>query len=72
MYLIKRSCSLALAGVGVRAKKIAGPIKVNVYSAAVYVEKSKALSSLKQFKQFASAKLKSSAEFSDIVRNCSM
>ncbi len=60
--------SLVLAGVGVRVKKIAGPLKVNVYSAALYVEKSKALNSLKLFKQNAWAKLKSSSEFSDIVR----
>ena len=51
-----------------RAKKIAGPIKVNVYSAALYVDKSKALNSLRIFKQATWESLKTSSEFSEIVR----
>ena len=48
-------------------KKI-GPVKVNVYSAAVYVDKSKAIRSLSAFKQSLSTKLRESTDFSNIVR----
>jgi len=59
---------LELAGVGVRVKKI-GPVKVNVYSAALYLEKSTALlNSLKIFKGISNEKLHSSDDLANAVR----
>mmetsp|Transcript_18097 Transcript_18097/g.24836 ORF Transcript_18097/g.24836 Transcript_18097/m.24836 type:complete len:223 (-) Transcript_18097:85-753(-) len=58
---------LELVGVGVRVKKI-GPIKVNVYSAALYLEKSSALlNSLKAFKGISTEKLQSSEDLSNAL-----
>eukprot|EP01038_Epipyxis_sp_PR26KG_P004451 gene4451-6296_t len=53
---------LTLAGVGIRVKKI-GPIKANVYSVGLYVDKSAVISKLKKLKQIGIKQIPKSEEF---------
>jgi len=57
---------LTLAGVGVRVKKI-GPIKANVYAAALYVEKSALLASAKSIEASSAAMLSKSKAFENAL-----
>ncbi|KAJ1405090.1 chalcone isomerase [Ochromonadaceae sp. CCMP2298] len=62
------SKKLSLAGVGVRVKTI-GPIKAKVYSVAVYLDKSLAISRLAKFKGMPAIELANSRDFENSLIN---
>lgn len=65
LFVIQRK--LSLAGVGVRVKTI-GPVKANVYSTAMYIDKAGILAKLKQLKSADPKTLLGNKDFQEVVR----